>query len=208
MKKSEFCKGMSPFYRKQFNPYSCSAASVAIVLNTIIADKNRSDNFTQISQHELLQKVREVNWRKRVSVKGFEGKHGLTVPELGTVVESALTNFGIPFKKVDTVPIHKNLKNLENEKEHLFSLLVHYCRNQNHYMIAHFTQGVYTGDWFGAHISPVEGFDISRSSVLILDVDPDVQTPYWVPFNLFFEGLIGESKKTGPEGGGYVNIVL
>ncbi|MFO8085253.1 MAG: phytochelatin synthase family protein [Desulfobacterales bacterium] len=205
---TEFCTKMIPFYLKQFNSYSCSVASIAIVLNTILASLNKARAVNPIDQHDLIQRVRALNWRERVSMEGFEGKHGLTITELGIVVEATLNTFRIPFKQLKTVSIHKNIENLEEEKARLFSLLVKYCRNPDHYMIAHFTQGVYTGDWFGGHISPVGSFDPLRRRVLILDVDRDTEAPYWVPFDLFFEGLVGESKIMGPEGGGYVSIYL
>jgi len=69
-------------------------------------------------------------------------------------------------------------------------------------------QGVFTGDYFGGHISPIGAFDPVGSRVLILDVDKDTENPYWVPFELFFEGLVGESKTIGPKGGGYVSIFV
>ena len=34
---TEICTGMLTFYLRQLNPYSCSVASVAIVINTLLA---------------------------------------------------------------------------------------------------------------------------------------------------------------------------
>jgi hypothetical protein len=205
---TEICTGMLTFYLRQLNPYSCSVASVAIVINTLLARMSTGHMIEPIDQEQLLSKVRTVNWRERVSIDGFQGKHGLSIIELGMVVKAALKAFKIPFMKVNTTPIHGKLKNLEKEKARLFSLLMQIYTEQNHYIIAHFTQGVYTGDWFGGHISPVGSFDPETHCVLILDVDEHTEEPYWVPFDLFFEGLTGETKTIGPKEGGYVCITI
>jgi hypothetical protein len=146
---TEMCKGMLTFYLRQLNPYSCSVASVSIVLNTILARMNKIQASNPIDQEQLLLKVPTANWREKVSISGFHGKHGLSIYELGMVVKSTLKAFKIPYKKINTVPIHERLKNLEKEKSRLFSLLMKFYTEKNHYIIAHFTQGVYTGDWFG-----------------------------------------------------------
>lgn len=203
------CNGMLTYYLRQINPYSCSVASVAIVLNTIIARMNNNIKMIKpIDQEQLLSKVQTANWKQRVSMEGFHGKHGLSILELGTVVKAALKTFEIPYKKVITTPLHAKLKNLEKEKNRLFSLLIKICMETNLYIIAHFTQGVYTGDWFGGHISPVGSFDRETGRVLILDVDEETDAPYWIPFDIFFEGLLGETKKIGPKEGGYVSIII
>jgi hypothetical protein len=205
---SEFFTRMLTFYRKQLNPYSCSVASVAIVLNSILAGMNKMQMINPIDQEQLLSKVRTANWRERVSIPGFHGKHGLSVIELGMVVQAALKAFKIQYKKINTTLLHERLKNPEEEKTRLFSLLMKICAENNQYIIAHFTQGVFIGDWFGGHISPVGSFDPETRRVLILDVDEDIGPYYWVPFDIFFEGLMGKAKTIGPKEGGYVSISL
>ncbi len=202
------CIEMLNFYLRQLNPYSCSVASVATVLNTILARLNRNKVFNPIDQESLLIKVRTANWRERVSMAGFRGKHGLSITALGMVVKSALRAYDIPYKQINTTVLHKGLKTLKKEKARLLSLLRKICTEQNIYIIAHFTQGVYTGDWFGGHISPVGSFDPETNGVFILDVDDQTDAPYWVPFEVFFEGLVGEAKTIGPQEGGYVSITL
>jgi hypothetical protein len=205
---TEVCTGMLTFYFRQLNPYSCSVASVAIVLNTILAGMNKIQMSNPIDQEQLLLKVPTANWREKVSISGFHGKHGLSIQELGMVVKAALKTFKISYKKINTIPIHERLKNLEEEKSRLFSFLVKLCTEKNHYIIAHFTQGVYTGDWFGGHISPVGSFDPENRRVLIVDVDEHTEAPYWVSFDIFFEGLVGKAKEIGPKEGGYVSISI
>jgi hypothetical protein len=204
---SDVCTEMLSFYVRQVNPYSCSVASVAIVLNTILARLNKRQPIS-INHAQLLSKVRKANWKEKVSIPGFHGKHGLTVLELGIVVKATLEAFDIPYKKVQTTLIYNNIKNIEEEKKRLLSLLMKICTEKNHYIIAHFTQGVYTGDWFGGHISPVGSFDPEMRKVLILDVDEDAGPPYWVHFDIFFEGLLGKTKTIGPREGGYVSITI
>jgi len=195
---TEISTGMLTFYLRQLNPYSCSVASVAIVLNTILARLNNFQVINPIDQEQLLSKVHTANWRERVSLAGFHNKHGLSIMQLGMVVESALKAFKIPYKKVNTTPVHGKLKNLEKEKASLFSQLMKLSTDQNHYMIAHFTQGVYTGDWFGGHISPVGSFDPDTRRALILDVDELTEAPYWVPFDIFSKVLWEKPKQLAP----------
>jgi hypothetical protein len=205
---TEISKGMLTFYSRQLNPFSCSVASVSIVLNTILARMNKIKVSNPIDQEQLLLKVNTANWREKVSIPGFHGEHGLSIHELGMVVKATLKAFKVPYKKINTIPIHERLKNLKKEKSRLFSVLMKFCTEKNHYIIAHFTQGVYSGDWFGGHISPVGSFDTENRRVLILDVDEHIEAPYWVSFDLFFEGLVGKTKTIGPKEGGYVSISI
>ena len=199
-------EGMLAFYTRQFNPYSCSVASVLIVLNCIRARRAPGGNTVPVTKDELLSKVRVANWREKVGTKGFNGRHGLSVNELGMAMETALKTYAIPYSEFVVVRIHPEMENPMEEKERLLALLSKMPENEGLYLLAHFTQGMYVGDWFGGHISPVGAFDPARREVFVLDVDQEIEGPYWVPFELFFEGLAGELKTLGTKGGGYVSF--
>jgi hypothetical protein len=206
--KSSPCAELLYFYSRQFNPYSCSAASAAIVINSIRARLNGLRAVVPVKPVDLLSAIRVANWKERVSMGGFHGSHGLSVPQLGMVMEAALKHFSIPFEELETVRIRRNMENLAAEKTRLLSLLTKNCRDKNRYIVAHFTQGVLVGDWFGGHISPVGAFDPQTRRVFVLDVDEEIDGPYWTSFDLFFEGLVGASKTLGPREGGYVSVTL
>ena len=197
---------MLAFYTRQFNPYSCSVASALIVLNCIRARRAPGGNTVPVTKDELLAKVRVAHWREKVETKGFHGRHGLSVNELGKAMEAALKTYSIQYSDFIVVRIHPEMEEPLEEKERLLALLSRMPEDEGLYLIAHFTQGVYVGDWFGGHISPVGAFHPERREVFILDVDQEIEGPYWVPFELFFEGLVGELKTLGTKGGGYVSF--
>jgi hypothetical protein len=47
----------------------------------------------------------------------------------------------IPYKKIDIIPINERLKKSRKREIIFFSLLMKFCTEKNHYIIAHFTQG-------------------------------------------------------------------
>jgi hypothetical protein len=128
--------------------------------------------------------------------------------EFGEVVADALAAFRIPAHGVDTVAILPQAADLRARRMGLLGDLLAAAGSERFFLIAHFTQGEYFGDWYGGHISPVGTYDVVRQRVLVLDVDPECPGPYWVSFDRFFKGMIGRSKVIGSLGGGYVRIEL
>lgn len=192
----------------QFNNYSCSAAAVATVINAIRRLSAGPAASRPLSPQEILERVDCHHWRERVSDTGHHGLRGMPLFEFGEVVRAALNAFRIPFTRVDTVGIHPEMDDLGSRRADLRRWLDAMVGSPTGFMIAHFTQGEYFGEWYGGHISPVGAYDRQNERVLILDVDPDCPAPYWVSFDRFFEGLIGRAKVIGSKGGGYVRIEL
>jgi hypothetical protein len=159
------------YYIPQANPYSCSAASVCMVLNGMNARTNRPADAGSITQKEVVEKVNVENWRERVSLKGLNGKHGVTIEDLGKIVEAALKTYKMNYQFVETVALTPNTPNLDEQKKKLISVLTENEKCSTDFVILHFNQGVCTDDFYGAHISPVGAFDSKKMKVLILDVD-------------------------------------
>ena len=196
----------------QFNAYSCSAAAVTTLLNGVrfLLGSQASQTLSTVllSQKEVLTKVTTAHWQDRVSDAGYLGTHGMPLPELERVIEAALKTFQIPYQRVVSVRMYPGMQTLGNEKAQLEVLLEALERSPAEFMIAHFTQGEFYGNWYGGHISPVGAYDPKTRRVLVLDVDPECPGPYWIKFERFCEGLVGASKAYGVKGGGYVRIQL
>jgi hypothetical protein len=192
----------------QFNSYSCSVASVATVINAIRRLTGSHQPSRLLAQEELLARVGRHHWHQRVSEPGYRGHHGMPLLEFGEVVADALAVFRIPVHRVDTVAILPQAADLQVRRMRLLDDLLAAAGSVRFFLIAHFTQGEYFGDWYGGHISPVGTYDAARQRVLVLDVDPECPVPYWVSFDRFFRGMVGRSKVIGSLGGGYVRIEL
>jgi hypothetical protein len=194
---------------KQFHESSCSVATVVSVVNTIRALKG--DDHTPISQMDILEKVQTGNWKERMSENGYNGKRGLPLPLLGKIVKSSLDAYGLPYKAVETIPVHKKFGQLGKIKKDLQNRLVDFETKGNCLIIAHFDQGAFVPGLNIPHISPVGGFDTQSGNVTILDVDTEQEKPYRITFNTFCKGLGSYThvlKLFGYQSGGYVFIKL
>lgn len=197
-------------FTRQFNPSSCSVASVATVLNAARQHLGIDGSQEAITQHRILDEVDTVHWKARVSREGHNGRRGLPLALLREAVECALVRFQIPYAAVTAVPVV--LRNERHQKKDLLNRLAAMVRLEDSYIIAHFNQGVFVKSLHLPHISPVGAFDSRHRRVLILDVDPDQRAPYWVSFNTFYAGMAsdfhGILRHYGYSSGGYVWIKL
>lgn len=94
--------GLVRHHVKQFHESSCSVASVASVVNTLMAAQGIL-NGTPVSQQDLLETVSAAHWKERMGPNGYKGRRGLPLPVLGQVVEASLKTFGIRYHSVDVV---------------------------------------------------------------------------------------------------------
>lgn len=193
-------------YVPQFNRYACSAASVAIMVNAIHRLKDNIENFTPITQQTLLDNVDAVYWRERLSQKGYKGRHGVSLADLHIICIETLDALGISYETIDALYLKETMPDLNAKKRQIRRKLIQMATSGNDFILAYFTQGVLTGDWFGSHVSPVVTFDPEKQTVLMLDVDPEVNGPYWVSFDRFFISLVGSNNTYHRRGGGWVRI--
>jgi hypothetical protein len=191
---------LMPFYAPQMNEYSCSVASIAIVFNAIIKRRDGiPDTEPNITQDMLLDSVKDVPLRALVSKQGFRGRHGLTLEELRTVAEQAAFIHG--FRAYVTVHSFR-----KRSLEELRSILLANEEDPMDFLMAHFVQDDLTGARGGpyAHISPIGAYDGKTRRVLILDVDRDWYSPYWVPDEDLLTAMNHETKPLGT--GGFVRV--
>lgn len=195
---------------KQYHEASCSVATVVSVVNAM--REKRGGNFIPVSQMDILEKVRTANWKERMSEKGDNGKRGLPLPLLGEIVKSSLDAYGIKYKAIETIEAQKKSSLSEKIKEDLRNRLLDFETKGNCLIIVHFDQGAFLRTLNIPHISPVGGFDAKTGDVTILDVDPQQERPYKVPFDTFCKGIFSNYhhvlKPFGYNSGGYVFIKL
>ncbi len=172
---------------KQFHEASCSVASVVTAVNAIRdGDPGRPDPITQM---DILEKVRTGHWKERMSENGHNGRRGLPLTLLGEIVTAGLDAYHIQYEAVEIIRASRQRKPSKRIRQRLLSHLKAFEEKGNRLIIAHFDQGCFIPALNIPHISPVGGFDAKTQSVLILDVDPLVKTPYTIPFNTFYKGI-------------------
>ena len=196
------------YHVKQFHESSCSVASVVSCLNAI-----RSTNAKQlnrVSQADILERVTTGHWKARMSDGGYHGRRGLPLPLLGQVVKDSIAAYGITVHSVDVVQTPKNEPRQSPIQSRLKRRLRNFDRHGSGLIIAHFDQGSLVPTLNIPHISPVGAYDAEGDRVTVLDVDPEQQQPYEVPYDTFYKGLSCDYnhifRAFGYGSGGYVYI--
>ena len=193
-------------YVPQLNRYACSAASVTMIINAIHRRNGVKENFQPITQQELLNTVDTVHWKERLSQKGYNGGHGVTLADLKIICKEALNAYEISYETVDVLNLNETMPDLIAQKRQVHRQLIQMSASGHEFILAYFTQGELVGEWFGSHISPVGSFDPQRQTVLVLDVDPEVNGCYRVSFDRFFNSLVGGNNTYHRRGGGWARI--
>ncbi|MEW6673130.1 MAG: phytochelatin synthase family protein [Thermodesulfobacteriota bacterium] len=195
---------------KQYHEASCSVASVVTVVNAI--RDIQGDRSHPITQMDILQDVRTGYWKERMSSQGHNGRRGLPLPLLGEIVKSSLDIYGIAYQAVEIVPGAKDDGSAQERRRELRARLTDFEIKGDCLIVAHFDQGAFVRTLNIPHISPVGGFDDKSGDVTVLDVDPDQDRPYRVPFDTFCRGLFSSYHPVlrlfGYRTGGYVFIKL
>jgi hypothetical protein len=167
-------------YTGQNNSLSCSVAAVAMVLNAIArTQKDLRATDANFQQAKLIADIKAVHWREHVTGDGWKGRAGLTLAELEEVVSSALAFYGIRGWTTSLRPFEDDTPGTLDE---LRGILEANEASADDFVILHFLQDKLTDDPGGpyAHISPVGAYDASSGRVLVLDVDREYYSPYWV----------------------------
>ncbi len=173
---------------KQFHESSCSVASVACVVNTLLETQGRMP-ATPVTQQDLLDRVTAAHWKERMGPDGYRGRRGLPLPVLGQVVTASLDMFHIDYQKIEVVQATRDPARTAAFCRTLRDRLDRFERQGDGILIAHFDQGSLVQDLNIPHISPVGGFDPFTGEVTILDVDTFQPYPYTVSFHRFHRAL-------------------
>ncbi len=180
--------GLYRHHVKQFHESSCSVASVASVVNTLLENQGRWPG-KPVTQQDLLNRVTAAHWKERMGPDGYRGRRGLPLPVLGQVVKASLDVFNIDYQAVEVVQATRDPAGNANFCRTLRLRLDQFERRGDGIIIAHFDQGSLVKDLNIPHISPVGGFDPGTGDVTILDVDSSQPYPYTVSFNRFYRAV-------------------
>lgn len=180
--------GLYRHHVKQFHESSCSVASVACVVNTLLESQGRVPE-KPVSQQDLLDRVTAAHWKERMGPDGYQGRRGLPLPVLGQVVEASLQVFNITHQGVEVVQATRAPDKTVAFCRTLRRRLARFDKTGEGIIIAHFDQGTLVKDLNIPHISPVGGFDLDTGEVTILDVDTSQIYPYTIPFNRFYRAI-------------------
>ncbi|MDD9302194.1 MAG: phytochelatin synthase [Desulfobacter sp.] len=179
--------GLYRHHVKQFHDSSCSVASVASIINTLL-EKRLGPGFTQVTQQNLLDQVTAAHWKERMGPQGYKGRRGLPLNVLGRVVAASLDAYGIFNAEVEVIKAKRGAPAKEIQKR-LGLVLEEFQVRDNCLVIAHFDQGSFIRELNIPHISPVGQFDPQTRRVTILDVDPAQTRPYTLSFHTFYKGI-------------------
>jgi hypothetical protein len=177
---------MIGYYVPQVTPSSCSAASVAMVLNAALASKPKTSDDKVVLQPDLVEKVKIEQWKDRVSTSGASGKFGVSLDQLGKITEAAFKAYGFPQAKVRVV--HTENTSAETKKA-LIADLENNEKGSQDFIIANFDQQNYTDDAQAGHIAPIGAYDAKGGRVLVMDPDREYYEPYWVSVDTFLKGM-------------------
>lgn len=203
-------RALSLHYVKQFHESSCSVASVVTVINAL--GSLQQQNFSPVTQMDILKKVRTGHWQERMGPNGHNGRRGLPLQLLREVTEASLKAYDINYESVMAVQASKRTYLSAKIKEDLRQRLKIFEEYGRGVMIAHFDQGEYVQSENIPHISPVGGADPISGKVTILDVDRYQKNPYEIEFDTFYRGMASNYhylfRPFGYGSGGYVWIEL
>ena len=203
--------GLFRHHVRQFHESSCSVATVACVVNTLLEVQGRLPN-PPVTQQDLLDKVTTAHWKERMGPNGYQGRRGLPLAVLGQVVKNSLDVFEIAHQGVEVVETTRDPGKVRACRQTLLTRLSGFETRADSIIIAHFDQGSLLPELNIPHISPVGGFDPHTGRVLLLDVDTAVPHPYTVCFDTFYRAISTHYQHLfhlfGYGRGGYVYIRL
>lgn len=173
---------LSPYYLPQLTDSSCSVATATMIVNAARSGQTFTTNQPLATQKDLLQRVNDTDWIKRVS----QGGDGVTLDQLNVFMAKALEAYGVHNFTIDVVHLENNSK---KNATLLHQVLMETEKTGKTFMIANFNQKFFTGTISVGHFAPVGAYDPQTKRVLIMDPDRQLYEPYWVPENLFLDAM-------------------
>jgi hypothetical protein len=161
----------------------CQTATMVMVFNALRNHEALDSETKNITQQDLWNRVNDPKWKKAMKEKKCYG-----LDQFADVVRRALEiyfkdrKFEVRVEHVDSTDAAAATRVVTDLKQNEAS--------DQDFIIANFDQAVFTGESEPAgHISAVGAYDAAQKRVLVLDVDREWYTPYWVPEAEFLKGL-------------------
>lgn len=181
---------LSPYYLPQQNDRACSLASVTMLVNAARAGHSLTADDELATQTGLLARVKSDLWSKAIG----NGGRGVTLDQLGGLVEQSLKVYGLEGATVEVVHTDDTSKATRQKLHHA---LVANEKSANDFIILNFVQGAYTGDANVGHIAPLAAYDGAKKRALVLDPDRQWYEPYWVSEATLLAGMATKDETAG-----------
>ena len=194
---------LMPYYLPQLTGSSCSAASVAMLMNALRVELPLSADDKLVTERDLLKRAANAAWQKAAAEDG----DGVSLDQLGRLIERSLTAYGLGAHEVEVVHVESAS---DETLAQLRKLLAANEASADDFILINFVQSVFTGDPEGnvGHISPLAAYDAERQRVLVMDVDRSWYEPYWVSDRTLLEGMATLDDQAPGKGArrGYVHV--
>lgn len=193
---------LAPYYAAQPNAQSCSAASVAMVVNALRAARELRADEQLATPASVVEVVEPRLWKDKLA----PGGPGVTLDELASVLKRVLPAYGVAAARVEVLRFDdpaaeggRRLREVLTENE----------RSSRDFLLVNFLQSAATGDPEGAvgHIAPVAAYDAEQRRVLLLDPDRQWYEPYWVFEDALRAGIATQDPVSG-QPRGVVRVVI
>jgi hypothetical protein len=203
--KKRYTQNLLGNYTGQQTEASCSAASLAIIINTMQqrCSELASKAAPRISEQDLTSSIELHNWKARTghNLNSICCQQGVTLEQLLEITQCALDHHKIAHHSVTTLKARTH--NLKRARKLLQTTLERVNSDRPPFLLAHFVPREILPTYDAgsiAHISPIGGYNPARRELLILDVYSKLYEPYWVPVEDFFRAIYRETDCWG-EGG-------
>ncbi len=197
--------GLISYYQQQKDDTACSVASVAAVLNTALNRLPRKYEDVNVSQDDLLKKVKTNNWKNSISMQAIKGGYTLSLDSFAKIVEDTFKAYGFNDAVATAVHVSDTSEKTLNEVR---KILEKNEASDSDFIIANFDGQYYIHDTYEwGHIAPVGAYDKSTDRVLIMDPYRSWYSPYWVGADHFVKGMATKDKDAKDAFRGYVYVV-
>ncbi len=175
---------LMPYYQGQRFNADCSLPTVTMLLNALSVREQHFQDRPLFLVEALVTKMETPKWQEAV----VPGGNGVSLDELGEIIEECLKEFRIQNVSVEVVHIEEASP---AELEKLRKRLVENEKSDRDFLIANFLQSTFTGDPDGnvGHFAPIAAYDALRKRALIFDPDRAWYEPYWVSDQTLLEGM-------------------
>jgi hypothetical protein len=193
---------LTPYYASQPDDRSCSAASVAMLVNALRAERTLGANDSLATAVSVLNSVEPERWKHKLAPDGA----GVTLDELAALIPPVLKSFGIDAARVETLRFaDAGAESVARWRR----LLVENEQSSGDLVLVNYLQSTVTGDPEGAvgHIAPVGAYDATKRRVLLFDPDRQWYEPYWTPDETLLQAMTTPDPVTG-QLRGLVHIIV